>query len=80
MAKCVYKDCFRLSSGGHDDCAACRQRYKYWDRKTPAERLERQRKLRLSSSTMEQFVTEKALKSHNIKLYKKELKASKADV
>lgn len=64
MAKCRYLTCVRVAGVRATDglCNACRARYGYWDGKTPAERLERRRKLELSNQTMTEFVSDSKLK------------------
>lgn len=72
--KCRYFTCVRAASAKQDTCAACRQRHKYWDDKTPAERLERRRKLELSGETMSEFVPDVRLREFVKKEHKRELR------
>lgn len=80
--KCVYETCVRVASGRDKngkpklDCGPCRARYRYWNNKTPADRLERRRMLELSGETMREFVADRPLLA-NVKVqYKKEVKAN----
>lgn len=75
MPKCIYENCIRVVKAGskHKDCYACRARYKYWEKKPVAHRLERRRKLMLSGETMAEFVPDTALRQQVKKLHKKEV-------
>jgi hypothetical protein len=70
--KCRYETCIRISTKSSDECAACRARYRYWEGKSPARRLERRRRLELSGETMREFVQDRALNAKIKKEFKKE--------
>lgn len=72
--KCRYYSCVRLASKKHEDCAACRQRFRYWDQQSAAKRLERRRRLELSGETMREFVSDTKLKAGVKKGYAKEVR------
>lgn len=72
--KCRYVDCVRLAGPRSKECGPCKQRYKYWDGKSVAHRLERRRKLALSGETMSEFVSDTKLRAHEKKLHRKEVK------
>jgi hypothetical protein len=76
MKKCCYENCTRLVNVGskHDDCQPCRTRYRYWQKKSAAHRLERRRKLSLSNETMTQFVDAPRLKKYVRKEHNKEVR------
>lgn len=79
MAKCRYLSCIRPARKGHNTCYPCDKRLEYWEDKTPAERLERRRKLDLSGQTMAELVREPQLRMYVKKEHKKELKELKAN-
>lgn len=74
--KCRYESCIRLAGKKYDDCAACRARHRYWDKKPALYRIERRRKLELSGETMREFVTDSRLRVTVRKGYQKEKKAA----
>lgn len=78
--KCRYYSCIRVVSerSKHEDCPACRQRYRFWDRQSAARRLERRRKLELSAETMRDFISDTKLKAGVRKGFQKEVRAQDA--
>lgn len=56
----------------YDDCAACRARYRYWDKKSPGKRIARRQQLERSAETMREFVHDRELTTHVTKEFKKE--------
>lgn len=70
MAKCIYKNCIRLRRKNSLVCSACTSRHHYWEKKDPAYRLERRRKLALSNETMVEFISDTKLVTYVRKEHK----------